>query len=231
MAITVTEVRNLTFYTTSQVSDSQIQSYLDYVEGMINQDLGNIFTTTTITEADCYNYETNNTHGSLVISIGAWQESGLSVKRIDIEDKHNTAPADNTLTLGTDYVLHYAINNQKIPTVTNPVTAIELISWGLHRHELLRVWGTYGWGNDYPSDVKYMIIQLVGDLLGYALSKSRYGGAGVAKSEKDLTSQVTYELPSANNLRDYLLNIYSNPSYQDILLKYRMLTQNSLTVL
>ena len=80
MPFTITDVKSL--IPVDSISDGLLTKYLEIVKAEADLQLNNIFADplTTVTEANCINYGTQNANGSDFISISAWQQSELTIK-------------------------------------------------------------------------------------------------------------------------------------------------------
>lgn len=232
MAITTATVRALIPLTTGQLPDALLQKYIDIVTSEADLAFENIFANplSTVTEADCINFTTNNTWGSSYVAIRAWQETVLTIKRIRIDDQHKTSLAEVPLVLGDDYALYYGWKGNKIPGKPLPVTNIILFC-RLHPSEVLRVYGTYGWQAGYPKDVEAIITQIIADMAMYAQQYVSTGGVTALTRIKSMTTELEQGSQLAEKLRNYARNFMDDPAYQAILNKYRNVTENQLTVI
>lgn len=232
MSITVSDVTTLLPVDLSILSGTLIQGYIDIVTTEADLQLNNIFVSplSTVTEADCQNYGTQNTFGSSFISIGAWQKTGLTLKKTTKDKSEITSLSETPLTLGSDYNLWYGFKGKKIPSINLPVTGIQL-SYKLGLNEILRVYGTYGWQAGYPSDVKQALVNVIISLAGYANSTAQFGGINGMTRVKDMTTEVEIDAGMAEQLRTQARSFLNDPVFQEIITKYNLVTEETISVI
>lgn len=232
MSITVSDVTTLLPVDLSTLSGSLIQEYIDIVTTEADLALKNIFASpfSVITEANCINYETQNTFGSNFISIGAWQKTGLTIKKTTKDKKEIASLSETPLTLGSDYNFWYGFKGKQIPGLNLPVTAIQL-TCKLAYGEVLRVYGTYGWQQGYPSGVKQALVNVIISLAGYANSTAQFGGINGITRVKDMTTEIEMDAGMAEQLRIQARNLLNDPVFQEIVNKYNLVTEESISVI
>lgn len=128
--------------TSSDVNDTYVTALVAAVNAMAEQYLGDIFE---LQESQTVKYEANN-HPVFIV-IGAWQETGLVVKRGHREDESDL----DTLTKGEDYDLVKLDNDY--PNRTAPIVAIKLVGAGLTDREFLQIEGTQGYLDSVPAEL------------------------------------------------------------------------------
>ena len=232
MSITVSDVTTLLPVDLSTLSGSLIQEYIDIVTTEADLQLNNIFASpfSTVTEADCQNYGTQNTFGSSFISIGAWQKTGLTLKKTTKDKSETTSLSETPLTLGSDYNLWFGFKGKKIPSLNLPVTGIQL-SCKLGLNEVLRVYGIYGWQQGYPSGVKQALVNVIISLAGYANSTAQFGGINGMTRVKDMTTEVEMDAGMAEQLRIQARNLLNDPVFQETVNRYNLVTEESISVI
>lgn len=232
MSLSILDVRNLIPVDLTTISDELIQEYIDIVTETANLELNNIFpdSLVSVVESDCQNYSTANTFGTNFVPIGAWQETGLTIKKTSLENSHKTTLSESQLTLGNDYALWYGFKGRKIPGKNMPVTAIKLYR-GLFQGEVLRVYGTYGWQEGYPADIKNTLVQIVISLAGYANSIAQMGGISGIKRVKDMTTEIELSDEMSKTLRDQARIFLDDSAYQSVIAKYKFVTEESISII
>jgi hypothetical protein len=226
MSFTITDVKTLIPTT---VSDGLLTQYLNLVKAEADLQLNNIFADplTTVTEANCINYKTQNYNGSDFISISAWQPTGLTIKLTDEENQNLASLTESPLVLGQDYILWYGFKGDKIPGLTLPVTAIKLISRGISRSQILRIYGTYGWQAGYPLEVQQALANVVVSLANFATNNNLLGATRV----KDLSTEIEYRGGVAEKLRNQARLLIEDPAFSNIVAKYLNATQQTVTII
>ena len=233
MSITVSNVKELIPVNSGVISDTLIQAYINIVSEEADLQLRNIFATplTPVLEADCINYTTQNTYGSQIIAITAWQEAGLTLKISSKENTHLATLTEIPLVLGQDYVLWYGWKGNKIPGKPLPVTNIILLGAVLSRYSILRAYGTYGWQAGYPSDVKQALYNVIVSLAGYATQTANQGGVTGLTREKSMTTEVEFDSSMAESLRNQARYLLNDPAFVAIIQKYTVVTENQLAII
>lgn len=210
------------------LNQEQVEYYIETFTDMLDNALGYIFTTTAVEESDLINYGTENQYGSTFVSIGAWQESGLTIKRVNYDEFHTASLTQTALTLGSDYRLYYSPNGTKIPGQTQAITAIILFH-ALKRREGLRVYGTHGYSNGYPTDAQNLILAMVNKVIKYASTLNRTNSPVLPLSEKDLSSSITLQQVNIDDLETIYYNYLNSDEGQRIIRKYQLLTQETIS--
>lgn len=232
MSIIIPEIRALIPVDLSILSDELIQGYIGIVTEEADLALGNIFADpfSTVAEGDCQNYQTQNASGSNFISIGAWQDSNITIKKAQYDKEQEAVLTESALELGKDYTYWYGFSGRKIPGINLPVTAVKL-SCPIGRYEFLRVYGTYGWQQGYPADVRQALVNVIISLAGYANSTAQYGGLSGITRVKDMTTEVEVGETMAQQLREQARSFLNDPVFFGIIQKYRYATNEGLSVI
>jgi hypothetical protein len=232
MPITISDINSIMPLDYSVLPYELVQKYIDIVTEVADLELNNIFPNPlpTIAESDCINYGTENTFGSNFISIGAWQETGLTIKQTTKDKQHDNVLSENPLTIGKDYTFWYGKTGKKIPGKTLPVTAVKL-TCGLQKYEILRVSGTYGWATTYPADIKTILSNVVISLATYANNTSLNGGVSGLSRIRDMTTEIEMSEDMAKQLRDQARNFLLDPAYSDIITSYKYATEQTISII
>lgn len=230
MSITLTQIQSF-IPTDCSIDTTLLVNYGNIVSEEIDIALNNIFASplATVLETDKVNYSTANTSGSTFISIGAWQEDGLTIKIAENTKAHTDTLTEDTLVLGTDYNLWYGWQGNKIIGKTLPVTRIQLLKKRLSRNEIVRVYGTYGWQAGYPNDVLEAIAQVAVELAGFAQSIANSGGVSGIKRLKSMTTEQEMSDNMAERLRTEARDVLANPIYARIINKYLLATESQIS--
>jgi hypothetical protein len=231
MPFTITDVKNL--IPVDSISDGLLTKYLEIVTTEADLQLNNIFADplTPVVESDCINYKTQNANGSNFISISAWQQTGLTIKLTDEENQNLASLTESPLVLGQDYILWYGFKGSKIPGKTLPVTAIKLLCRKLHRSEILRVYGTYGWQISYPLELQQALANVIVSLASYANAQAELNGISGQRRIKDLTTEIEFSDEMSKLLREQAQLLMNNPSFVGIIAKYTNIFEQTVTVI
>ena len=205
-----------------EISDILLESYSGIVTTEADLQLRNIFASPlpTVTEANCYNYQTYNTYGTRFVSVTAWQPTALVIKKICVDKSESTTLTETPLVFGTDYVFFYGKTGGKIPGINQPVTGVKLINNYLSYNERLRLAGTYGWQVGYPSNVKVALAQAIVDLAGQAQTNAENGGSSIAFRIKNRTVEKEIDPKMLEKQNAEAKNILSDPETQSIFRSY-----------
>jgi hypothetical protein len=231
MPFTIADVKNF-IPVDCTIEDRLLSQYLAVVKEEVDLALDNIFADplTPVLETAKINYGTQNTTGSNFIRISAWQETGLTIKRISKDRQYEATLTESPLVLGQDYALWYGWGGDKIIGKTLPITAIQLYS-KLYPNETLRVYGTFGWQAGYPNDVKQAIANIVVSLSGYATSQANNGGETGYTRIKSMTTEVEVSEEMAKDLRNQARVLTNDPAFIQITNKYRIAISNSAIII
>jgi hypothetical protein len=174
------------FYAYSGLSASDVNdAYVDFMITKFNNTIVKLLTKLfTLTNAQTFKYYKKNSEK--IVIIGAWQETGLIVKKG--EDGNATL---TTLTKNTNYRL---INHQSIldPQEDNPVIAVYLYDNFVDTEkEYLQIEGTLGFGDGIPDELMldadlYEILKKA--VLSSQLEKDSGGQGKIASSHIDVVS-------------------------------------------
>ena len=200
---------------TNKFTTPYIETLITLVTTEFDLQTKNIFapTFTNVTEADCFNFFNRQSINSNFIYIIAWQKAGLQVKKISVLDADNPTPTGTLLTLGKDYYLWFGCDGYPTPGFTLPVTHLKL-NFGLSKNECLRVWGSYGWANSYPIDVKLSLCQLTLKIAqaNFALADEK----DQVVMEKSITTEVRYK----DTVQVFLQNYFNSNEFLALKKKY-----------
>jgi hypothetical protein len=222
MAITTASILDL-IPLNGGVSDTVIQSYIDIVTQEADLLLNNIFASplSVVTEANKINYSTQNSSGSNFIFVNAWQESGLTIKRTNIDNQNVASLTETPLVEGKDYVFWFGFGGDRIVGKTLPVTKIKLFD-RLHPNEILRVYGTYGWQAGYPADVELALTNTIVDLATHATNQANNGGDTGLMRIESMTVEIEQSEAMTKQLRKEARNFLENESFKAIIAKYTL---------
>lgn len=187
--LSTSQFYKLSGYTESVISNMGMADYLVYIIGqfsdIIEQEINTLFTLQN-------DYSDTYRGGNMYyLSIGAWQETNLTVSR-------GQYLANNTPTLlvaNVDYILAF-YKNARFVGKSNPVIGIELLNSKILDTEYLKVEGTYGWSNGLPSDLETAVYKAVKTAVEYNYNTTKSKGAGVKGSESDLTVSRNFNNPN-----------------------------------
>lgn len=143
--------------------DGTISWYIDSLDNWLTREVGALFTLTNSTQKYW------GTHGGeSFIQVGAWQSSGLTIKR---GQQNSTTPSD--LILNKDYYL------VKVPNETEPVYGIRL-ACPLADFEFIEVSGNKGWSADIPFDLQVAMDGMITSQIQKVISSSQGINSGNA---------------------------------------------------
>ena len=200
---------------TNRFTTSYIESLINLVTTEFDLQTKNIFAATfaNVTEADCFNFFNLQGISSNFIYIIAWQKNNLQVKKISVLEANNPNPQGTELVLGKDYYFWFGNDGYLIPGYNLPVTHLKL-NFGLSPYHCLRVWGSYGWSNYYPLDIKLSLCQLI---LKIALANSALAEEqDRVIMEKSMTTEVRYK----DTVQVYLQEYFNSNEFLAIKKKY-----------
>lgn len=237
MALTAKDFYAISGYCNSDLSYESVQFFLDAFTDTVNRSLGYRLVTAPVTESDKINYPAENyLIAQNFFSVGAWQETGLTVKIGDVEDSNKSVLPNDVLVLGQDYdVFRFATGFQRLPPTVNqdnPVVGIKLINEALSPNTMLRLYGTWGFSNTMPNDIKMFIYTSLKTALEINTSGTnalQSGGSGLSSGAIALVQEYTTRVEfnkSSSNLLGYLLtyftDIMATDAARSVLLPYKI---------
>lgn len=237
MTFTAQDFYSISGYCNSDISNESVEFFLEAFFDIVNRSLGYKFTTATVTESDKINYPIENyLIGQNFVSITPWQEAGLTVKIGDITESNEPTLASPPLVLGKDYDLfRFATGFQKLPPTVikdNPVVAIKLLNTSLWSSSMLRVYGTWGFSNTIPSDIKmfiYTSLKIALEINTSSTNSLQSGGSGISSGAislvQEYTTKIEFNKASSEllgSLLTYFTDVMSTDSAQALLLPYKI---------
>lgn len=244
MALSKQKFYEYSGYTSDNINPLAVDYFLSVFNTRLEQALGYRFTTVAQTESDKHNYYAENNYtAQSFISIGAWQESGLTLKLGSRDQSEETSLSSTALVLGKDYELfRFASGYSRIPTAittaVNPVVAVKLLCTRMTTSDMLRVYGTWGFSNSLPKDLEYFLYIALKNALEINQSSSDSfvaGGSGLgggaAVSIREYTTAVTFASSQVtyDAAKQYFENFLNTPTAYQMLMPYRISFTQQIT--
>lgn len=234
MALTKTNFYNYSGYNSTTVNDLAVDYLLSTFQELLEEQLGYVFSLLNVVEEDKHNFFVENTDFQEFISIGAWQDSGLTIKKGEYDKSNLSALTTSPLILGQDYELfRFKTGFKKLPkslAKANPAVAIKLYC-PLYHNEFLRIYGTWGFSNGLPADLEYLIYTALKNAIEYNDSTGKNfenggsgGGSGSVSSIREYTTSVTFSSSekSQDFARNYFLDFLNTPNARAIIARYEL---------
>lgn len=232
MSLTKTSFYNYSGYSASTVNDQAVDYFLTTFQELIEEKLGYVFSINAVTESDKFNYFVKNTDYQNFIIIGAWQESGLTIKQGSYDDSNSTNIVGDPLVEGQDYELfRFKTGYQKLPASLgkdNPVVAIKLYC-NILEGEFLRIYGNWGFSNGLPDDLCYLLYTALKNAIEYNdsttnsfLAGGSGAGGGAVEKIKEYTTAVDFSRDEESRAfaRNYFLDFLNSPNATKLMNKY-----------
>lgn len=124
-----------------------------------------------------------------ILQLGAWQTI------TQVERGYISSPTYSTLVEDSDY----SLETPRIQGYT-PITELYFLCSPILSNETIRVTGTQGFSNEIPSDLLYVMAEMVD---AYFQNLSNGTGAYTVQSERSLTRSVTYRENDLTSLKLY----------------------------
>lgn len=242
MAITKEQFYSYSGYSDETVNGSAVDFFLYTFQEMVEQELNFVFSLNSVLEEDKYNFFAKNSDSQNYITIGAWQESGLTIKKGSYPDEQAGTLLSDPLVEGVNYRIYRALTGfEKTPVnKDNPVICIYLFTPLIANIEFVRVYGVWGYSNGVPKDIAYLLYTAIKNAVEYNDSTTQSllsggGGAsgGAIQKIKEYTTQTDFviDVDSRNFARNYFLDFLSTENAQKILRKYKVKIKQSVRVL
>lgn len=199
-------------YSLSAINSDYLSELLLSIESIILDEIGDNFTLRPITEGNAVRYVGANMD---LRKIGVWQ-TGITVSRGSFGELTSSA-----LTVDKDYIELY-VDDALTDTETRPVYAIRLINSILSNNSFITVYGTRGYQDGCPQDLTNLIYEIIKAKLEYNQQLTDSAGSGTIKSEKDLTTSITYGDVRPTESADALaFDVARAPQVRELIHRYK----------
>ena len=212
-----------------QVDNNVINFYSEIVCQEADLQLNNIFADplNTVVESNCINFTTASHIPTRFIPIFAWQEAGLTIKKISKDKQYEHILTESPLILGEDYSLHYGFTGNKVIGLNLPITRL-ILSTPINNYQFLRISGTYGWQAGYPLTIKTLLSNIIINLAGKNGNMSSIGSDELTRI-KSMTVEKERDPVLVEKARNEARNFLADPVFVNAIYKYRVLQKETLT--
>lgn len=244
MALTKTAFYAYSGLSSSDVNDNAATYFLATFQEILEKKLGYRFSLQPVVETDRLNEVNDSTAPLQFVKVGAWQESGLSVKKGCHDETETSTLSSDPLVEGQDYLLfRYESGYKRLPlgiTKPNPVVGIKLLCGYLGNGDFLRLYGTWGFSNAIPVDLEYFLYTALKNAIQFNDSdtnghlESDGAAIGAVKAIKDQTTSITFGGGGDQAYayaRDYFTNFIDSPAGQKALAPYLMSLEKTIYIL